>query len=45
MEKDEPKKSKLFLSQIALNNKEKEQKIKSAINPSIYKVKSKKSIE
>jgi len=45
MEKGEPKKSKLFLSQIALNNKEKEQKIKSAINPSIYKVKSKKSID
>ena len=41
MEKDEPEKSKLFLSQVALNNQEKEQKIKSTINPSIYKVKSK----
>ena len=45
MEKDEPEKSKLFLSQIALNNQEKEQKIKSAINPSIYKVKNKKPID
>ena len=44
MEKDEPEKSKLFLSQVALNNQEKEQKIKSTINPSIYKVKNKKSI-
>ena len=45
MEKDEPEKSKLFLSQVALNNQEKEQKIKSTINPSIYKVKNKKPID
>ena len=45
MEKDEPEKSKLFMSQVALNNQEKEKQENLSMNPSIYKVKNKKTIE
>ena len=45
MEKDEPEKSKLFMSHIALKENETEKQIKSQIKPSIYKIKIKKTNE
>ena len=45
MEKDEPEKSKLFMSHVALKENETEKQIKTQIKPSIYKIKIKKTNE
>ena len=45
MEKDEPEKSKLYMSHVALKENETEKQIKSQIKPSIYKIKIKKTNE